>query len=114
MLLFPEGDGILGMFSGHFDESSDERNRFVFTIAGYVGHLGEALDLHWRWEELLKSEGLPYFKASECESGFGAFAKYRNDPQRVKAPLTVPEKERLTEVKKKFVSLANSSQMVGI
>ena len=102
------------MWSAHCDESSDDKRKYIFTLAGYVGWHGDAVDLAFRWERLLNQEGLEYFKASQCEGGFGPFRKYRDDPTRVDLPLQPHEKDKLREVKTKFVSLANSATLLGV
>ncbi len=101
------------MFSGKFDESYD-KDRRAFVVAGYFGRSDEWLTLHWKWSDALEHYGLTYFKASECELGQGEFLKYRDNPSDPTAPLSSQEKARLTDVKTKFVDIANSCNLWGI
>src|SRR5438093_8091619 len=64
----------------YFDESADERREKVYAVAGYFGNQFDWLTFEGGWEKLLSEYRLDYFKASECETLTGQFARYRKNP----------------------------------
>lgn len=59
--------------------------------------------MDWAWQDLLKDWNLKYFKASECENGLKEFAQYRDDPTDQRSPLKPHEREKLKEIKIRFI-----------
>jgi hypothetical protein len=102
--------------AGYFDESSDEGlEDKSYSVAGFVGSGAAALEMDMGWGELLKRFDLDYFKASEIEIGFGAFAKHRSHPKQLSDPLTDSEKNHIREIKIAFIDLiCDCEDMIGI
>jgi len=88
------------IYGGYYDESGDGCS---FAVAGYAASYLTWVHLDWEWRDLLELWKIKYFKASECESGLGEFAQYRDDPRNLKADLEPHERERLREAKTRFV-----------
>lgn len=79
------------MYGCYLDESFDpKRSSGFYTVGGFIGQGVPTFELEHNWEKCLKAHGLDYFKASECESGKGQFAKF------VAAPGSVTAAERKT------------------
>ena len=102
--------------AGYFDESTDEAsNQQCFTIAGFCGLHEQTIILDLRWKDLLDKYGMPYFKASELEMGFGCFAHLRDDPQNLSKPLSQREKDLSREIKTAFIDLiVDADGLLGI
>jgi Protein of unknown function (DUF3800) len=88
------------LYACYYDESKDDTS---FGIGGYLAPLDTWVHLEWKWGELLKAWNIAYFKASECENGLGEFARYRDDPTDLKAPLKVHERDRLRKAQTQFI-----------
>lgn len=100
---------------GYFDESFDESENSCYTVAGYIGPQLPAIILDLRWKAMLKRYDLEYFKASEIEFGFGQFAKHRDNPNNLSAPLSKREKALIREIKIAFVNLiCDEDHLLGI
>jgi len=97
----------------YFDESADERREKVYAVAGYFGNQFDWLTFEGGWEKLLSEYRLDYFKASECETLTGQFARYRKNPDDLTLPLDADEKAKRTEIKTAFVDIAIKSPIVG-
>ncbi len=95
----------LMLVAGYYDESADEFEDWVYTVAGYTAPGRQASIFELRWAALLKKWNLAYFKASEIEAGFGEFAQYRDDLKNLKLPLTKREKDLIRTIKIEFVDL---------
>lgn len=71
------------MFAIHdcyLDDSKDKRQEFAYVCAGFF-----ATEEIWRiftkaWRKQLKSDGIEYFKSSECNSLNGQFEKFKDLP----------------------------------
>jgi len=108
-LLFPgcRQGRVSAVIGAYCDESTDPQAQRVLTLAAYTSI---TQDWIWQfeplWEALLKRHGLSYFRASDCESGAGPFAKFRSNP--LPANLTPEDKQTLSKIKTEFVDLAIS------
>jgi hypothetical protein len=90
------------LYGGYYDESEDGTS---FSVAGFTAPGKTWLHLGWEWESLLEAWNLKYFKASECESGLGEFAQYRDDPKNLKSDLKPHERNKLRDAKTQFVDV---------
>lgn len=62
------------------DESADTRGTpFVFSVAGYLGHAREWVELERRWNRALRQESLPEFHMSWCENRLKHFQDMERD-----------------------------------
>jgi len=85
------GEKFYAMMYGCFlDESFDKKPDGFYTVGGFIGQGVPTFELERSWEKCLKRHGLEYFKASECESGKGQFAKF------VAVPGSITTAERKT------------------
>jgi hypothetical protein len=66
------------MIAAYLDESFDMGKSGIFAVGGIVGRGIPLFELDRRWELLLHRPDIDiaYYKASECESGTGQFAKF--------------------------------------
>jgi hypothetical protein len=87
----------------YLDESFDRGKRGVFVVGGIVGRGVPIFELDRNWEKLRKRTdiGIHYFKASECQSGTGQFAKFIADPKSI----TSSERARLDSISHEFLNL---------
>lgn len=86
------------MFGCYLDESYDMKQSGLYVVGGLIGRGVALFELERAWEALLKKRKIAYFKASECESGKGQFAKYVADPKNI----TSSERARLTSISHEF------------
>jgi Protein of unknown function (DUF3800) len=89
------------MFGCYLDESFDMKQSGLYVTGGLIGRGVALFELERSWESLLKKHKVTYFKASECESGKGQFAKYVADPKNV----TPIERARLSSISHEFCRL---------
>jgi hypothetical protein len=89
------------MFGCYLDESFDMKQSGFFVVGGLIGRGVAFFELERNWEALLRKHKLSYFKASECESGKGQFAKYITDPKNI----TLKERSRLSSISHEFCRL---------
>jgi hypothetical protein len=97
--------------AGYFDESVDDLR--AYAVAGYVGDSGDCLHAEWAWRSLLEKHNLAFFKASDCEGGYGEFAQFRDDPSDKKRPLNSSEKARLAAIDIEFMGALRRFNVVG-
>jgi hypothetical protein len=89
------------MFGCYLDESFDMKQSGLYVVGGLIGRGIAFFELERAWEVLLKQCNIAYFKASECESGKGQFAKYVADPKNI----TPTERARLNSISHDFCRL---------
>jgi hypothetical protein len=91
------------MIGSYMDESSDTRPRGTFVVGGILGRGVPLFELEQRWEKLRKRPDIDieYFKASECQNGWGDFAKFVRDPRNV----TPEERQKLDLISHEFLNL---------
>jgi hypothetical protein len=91
---------LMMVAAAFFDESTDETTGArCYTVAGFLGPLEECLMLDLAWGDFLQRIGVSYFKTSQCEYGFGEFAKFRDDPNDLSRPFSKREKDLFTGIK---------------
>jgi hypothetical protein len=91
-------------YAAYFDESDD--NERAYAMGGFIGNQFGCLHLDWAWrDQILDAYDLKYFKASELNSGTGEFAKFRDDPTRLRIPFSKRESDLFREIKVKTVDL---------
>jgi hypothetical protein len=85
------------------DESFDMRSKGVFVVGGVLGRGVPLFELDRRWEKLLKRSDIDieYFKASECQNGWGQFAKFVADDKNI----TSSERAKLDSISHEFLDL---------
>jgi hypothetical protein len=76
------------MYGCYLDESFDMKQSGFYAVGGFIAKGLPTFELERSWEKCLKRHGLNYYKASECESGKGQFAKF------VAAPISITAVER--------------------
>jgi hypothetical protein len=89
------------MFGCYLDESFDKKPSGFYAVGGFMGQGVAAFELDRSWDRCLKRHGLEYFKASECESGKGNFAKFVVDP----ANITDAERKHLDSISHDFCKI---------
>jgi hypothetical protein len=91
------------MVGSYMDESFDRKQAGVFSVGGILARGIPLFDLDRRWEQLRKRPdiGIKYFKASECQSGKGEFAKFVADPNNI----TPKERTILDSISHEFLDL---------
>jgi len=87
----------------YMDESFDRKQTGTFVVGGILGRSIPIFELERRWEALLKRPDIDigYFKASDCNSGSGEFAKFVSDPKNI----TPEERSRLDSISHEFLNL---------
>jgi hypothetical protein len=91
------------MFGSYMDESFDKQPAGIFAVGGILGRGVAVFELERGWEKLLKCPEIDigYFKASECQSGTGEFAKFVADPKHI----TADERAKLDSISHSFLRL---------
>ncbi len=87
----------------YMDESFDDAGTGVFVAGGLLMRGVPSFELERKWEKLRKRPDIDigYFKASECKSGRGEFAKFVATP----GSPTPTEHQRLDSISREFLSL---------
>jgi len=95
----------LTVAGSYVDESFDPKHqgnyRGFFAVGGMLGRGVALFELDRRWQQLLKKHGLAYFKASQCENGWGEFSKFVSDPKNI----TAAERAVLDSISLGFIGL---------
>lgn len=86
------------MYGCYLDESFDKKPLGFYCVGGFIAHGVPTFELERNWEKCLKRYGLAYFKASECESGRGQFAKFVANPPHI----TDAERKTLDTISHEF------------
>jgi Protein of unknown function (DUF3800) len=89
------------MFGCYLDESFDMKQSGFYVVGGLIVRGVAFFELERNWEALLRKYKIAYFKASECESGKGQFAKHVADPKNI----TAKERSRLSSISQDFCRL---------
>jgi len=71
-ILLPDG-GMTLMMEAYFDESGTHQGSPVMCVAGYLFDSDQCKRLTEDWSQTLRSNGLAYFRMSECANGTGEF-----------------------------------------
>jgi uncharacterized protein DUF3800 len=87
----------------YMDESFDEAETGVFVAGGLLMRGVPSFELERKWEKLRKRPDIDinYFKASECKSGRGEFAKFVVTP----GSPSPAEHQKLDSISREFLSL---------
>jgi hypothetical protein len=94
---------MIDLISSFMDESFDNAPSGVYAVGGVLGRSVPIFELDRRWEKLRKRPDIDieYFKASECERGFGQFAKFCA----VTGKPTPDEKKKLDSFSHEFLDI---------
>jgi hypothetical protein len=89
------------MICSYMDESFDKAPTGVYAVGGILARGVAIFELERKWRKLRKRSDIDiaFFKASECERGFGQFSKFCATP---KSP-TSTEKAKLPSVRSSSV-----------
>ena len=68
-------EGEFFVWSISLDDSADGQRKKIFVVAGFLGDSEDWFEVERLWEKRIKSEGLSYFRATECYSLTGEFIK---------------------------------------
>jgi hypothetical protein len=100
-VLWRNSDHVI--INSYLDESFDKRPSGAYVVGGFLGRSVSTFELERRWEDLLQRPdiGIKYFKASDCNSGTGEFAKFVADPKNI----TQAERTRLDSISHEFLDL---------
>lgn len=103
---------MFGVFRGFFDESTDQDQKKIYVIGGFVGRYEEWAKIEWRWKELLEKYGLGYYRAAEAEHARKQFDKlpFRDGDK----PLTYEQFELLRGVRDEFLSVFCAGLIAGV
>jgi hypothetical protein len=98
------------MIASYMDESFDTAKGGVFAVGGLLGRGVPLFELERKWKALRDQPdiGIGYFKASECESGIGEFAKFVANHRSISAP----ERDRLREISQAFLKLISTEDVI--
>jgi len=95
---------FLAVTSSYLDESFDPKQggkpRGIFAVGGVLGRGDPCFALECSWEKGLRKYGLDYFKASQCENGWGQFSKFVTSA----ANMTLAEKQSLESISLDFIN----------
>jgi hypothetical protein len=96
-------ESYYAMIGSYLDESFDRGTSGMFVVEGIMGRGVPIFELERRWEALRKRPDIDsqYFKASECQSGSGEFAKFVVDSNNI----TEAEREKLDSISHEFLRL---------
>jgi hypothetical protein len=96
----------------YLDESFDEGGTGVFVVGGLLMRGVPSFELERKWEKLRKRSDIDvaYFKASECKSGRGEFAKFVAIP----GSPTSAEHQRLDSISREFLSLIPKEEHIVV
>jgi hypothetical protein len=91
------------VISCYLDESFDKKDHGVFAVGGLLGRNVPFFQLERNWEKLRKRSDIDieYFKAAECERGYGQFGKFVATEERP----TAEEKTVLDRISDEFISV---------
>lgn len=95
---------FLTVTNSYLDESFDPKQggspRGIYAVGGVMGRGDPSFELERTWEKLLKKYGLTYFKASQCENGWGQFSRFVVDSKN----MTPAEKQTLEAISLDFIN----------
>jgi Protein of unknown function (DUF3800) len=86
------------MYGCYLDESFDMKKSGFYAVGGFIAKGVPTFELERNWEKCLKRHGLDYYKASQCESGTGQFAKFVSNPKKI----TDAERKTLDSISHEF------------
>jgi hypothetical protein len=94
------------------DESCDEQGKGVFVVGGLLMRGVPSFELERKWAKLRKRSDIDikYFKASECKSGRGEFAKFVATPGKP----TTSEHQKLDRICREFLSLIPKQENIVV
>ncbi len=83
--------------NAYLDESADPKpvtgmHRGFFAVGGILGNSVATFELERNWDKALAKHGLDYFKASQCENGWGQFNKFVKDSKNI-----MPDERKLLD-----------------
>jgi len=95
---------FLTVTNSYLDESFDPKQggqpRGIFAVGGVLGRGDPCFELERTWNKRLTKYGLSYYKASQCENGWGKFSKFVVDSEN----LTPTEKQTLQSISLDFIN----------
>jgi hypothetical protein len=96
----------------YMDESCDERGTGIFVAGGLLTRGVPSFELERKWEKLRKRPDIDisYFKASECKSGRGEFAKFVAIP----GSPSPTEHQKLDAISREFLSLIPKEEHIVV
>ena len=82
------------LLHAYLDESADEQRQSVFCVGAFL-----AAESHWRaieteWKSRLTSEGIAYFRSTDCKAASGPFFQLRKKYGSLPAALQVARRVR--------------------
>src|SRR5580700_3039307 len=89
------------MYGCYLDESFDMKQSGFYAVGGFIAKGVPTFELERCWEKCLERHGLDYYKASECESGKGQFAKFVANTGNV----TKTERQTLDSISQEFCKI---------
>jgi hypothetical protein len=92
------------------DESSDDANTGLFAVGGIMARGVALFELERKWEKLRTRPdiNIAYFRAAECKSGRGEFAKFVAVP----GSPSPAEHQKLDEISHEFLSLIPKEEYI--
>jgi hypothetical protein len=98
---------ILSVLGCYMDESVDKDEKKVFCVGAVIGNDAKWQWLEGEWRAIFSSEGISYFKASDCAAMSGEFRKFRKDDNTA----TEIEKRKGEEVRRKLLERMSESRV---
>jgi hypothetical protein len=76
------GCGLTVLQAGYFDDSGSDSASRWYVLAGFVANVDQWKGISTTWAQVLKREGLPYFKMSQAMAFDGPFRRNWTAPLR--------------------------------
>jgi hypothetical protein len=101
---------LIDVISVWLDESSDQKQKKVFTVGGFLQHGDQWFELERDWQRVLQEEGIAYFRASDCAGVDGPFLKFRADSEKV----TDKDRQRAFAVRSRLLDSIQKADLIGV
>ena len=93
----------------YLDESVDANEKKAFSVGAVIGNEAKWQWIEREWKAALKSDGIQYFKASDCAALSGEFLKFRKNP----AKATLVEKRKGESIRHKLLEIMGQSRITA-
>ena len=98
------------MIACYLDDSSDLKRERALCAAGFLQRTRDWLDFNHKWNQQLKRFGIAYFKASECISLTGEFAKFRANAKLISSD----DRKTASEIRSLLIDTIIEAHLEGV